>query len=88
MADSVNDPEFLLRKKLEHRIMELYPDAYRSLYSMVTFSHIRYSEAQRRGQEQDERFKEIVKEHDIAGMFTRDEIDAFIHKNLNTLITT
>ncbi|MCL4164846.1 UNVERIFIED_CONTAM: hypothetical protein GTU68_028569, partial [Idotea baltica] len=44
MADSVNDPEFLLRKKLEHRVMELYPEHYHSLYSMVTFTHTPYSE--------------------------------------------
>ena len=87
MADSVNDPGFLLRKKLEHRIMELYPEKYKSLYSMVTFSHIRYSEAQRRGHAQDERFKTIIKEHDIEGHFAKGTIDAFIHTNLNTLIT-
>ena len=85
MADSVNDPEFLLRKKLEHRIMELYPEKYKSLYSMVTFSHIRYSEAQRRGFAQDDRFKKIIKENDIAGMFERNEIDAYIHKNIEIL---
>jgi kynurenine 3-monooxygenase len=86
MADSVNDPDFLLRKKLEHRIMELYPEKYKSLYSMVTFSHMRYSEAKRRGIAQDERFKKIISEHDVASMFKREEIDAFIHKNLDILI--
>jgi kynurenine 3-monooxygenase len=79
MADSVNDAEFMLRKKLEHRIMELYPAHYHSLYSMVTFTHIPYAEAQRKGFEQDEEFKELVREHDIEGMFERGEIDEFIH---------
>ncbi len=79
MADSVNDEEFLLRKKLEHRIMELYPDAYLSLYSMVTFSNIPYAEAQQKGFEQDEMFKKIVKENDVEEMFERNEIDDFIH---------
>lgn len=79
MADSVNDAEFMLRKKLEHRIMELYPKHYHSLYSMVTFTHIPYAEAQRKGFEQDEEFKELVREHDIEGMFEREEIDEFIH---------
>jgi kynurenine 3-monooxygenase len=88
MADSVNDPEFLLRKKLEHRIMELFPEQYKSLYSMVTFSHIPYSEAQERGIAQDERFKKIIKEHDVSGMFERNEIDAFIQEHLNKLIHT
>lgn len=79
MADSVNDPEFLLRKKLEHRIMELYPEHYQSLYSMVTFSHTPYAEAQAKGNAQDEHFKQIVRAHDVAGMFERGEIDEFIH---------
>jgi len=79
MADSVNDPEFILRKKLEHRIMELYPDNYLSLYSMVTFSHTPYAEAQRKGQEQDEHFKQLVRAHDVQGMFDKGTIDEFIH---------
>lgn len=80
MADSVNDPGFLLRKKLEHRIMELYPERYMSLYSMVTFSHTPYAEAQRKGHEQDEHFKSLIAEHDVEGMFERGEIDGFIHE--------
>lgn len=84
MADSVNDEEFLLRKKLEHRIMELYPDAYLSLYSMVTFSHIPYAEAQQKGFEQDEYFKKIIRENDIKSLFEKGEIDEFIHGMFQT----
>ncbi|NNC83336.1 MAG: FAD-dependent monooxygenase [Flavobacteriales bacterium] len=84
MADSVNDEGFLLRKKLEHRIMELYPERYKSLYSMVTFSHIPYAEAQQKGFEQDEYFKGLIQKHDIEGMFDRGEIDDFIHTLFKT----
>ncbi len=79
MRDLTADPEFLLRKKLEHRVMELYPDRYLSLYSMVTFSHTPYSEAQKKGKEQDEYFTSLVREHDVEGMFESGSIDSFIH---------
>jgi len=79
MADSVNDEGFMLRKRLEHRIMELYPDRYRSLYSMVTFSHIRYSEAQKRGFEQDAFFERLIQEYDVESMFEDGSVDEFIH---------
>lgn len=79
MRDYVGDPEFLLQKKLERRITELYPDKYLPLYSMVTFSHIRYSEAWKLGQEQDLRMKQIMKDHDVAALFEADKVDELIH---------
>ena len=79
MADYVADPQFLLQKKLERRIEQLYPESYMPLYSMVSFSNIGYAEAWKKGQEQDARMKAIMKEHDIAALFERNEIDALIH---------
>jgi len=49
MRDLVADQEFLLRKKIELRLSKLYPDSWIPLYSRVTFSDQRYSEAQRIG---------------------------------------
>lgn len=37
MRDKVADPEFLLRKKIEAKLHELFPDKWIPLYSMVTF---------------------------------------------------
>lgn len=45
MRDKVADPKFLLQKKIEKKLNELYPDKWVPLYSMVTFSDYRYSEA-------------------------------------------
>jgi hypothetical protein len=46
MRDLVADAEFLLRKKIEAKLHDLYPDQWIPLYSMVTFhDNIRYSEA-------------------------------------------
>ena len=53
MRDLVGDPEFLLRKKIEAKIHELYPKQWIPLYSMVAFhDDIRYSEALEMGQRQ------------------------------------
>lgn len=50
MRDLVADPDFLLRKKIEAKLHELFPEKWIPLYSMVTFhEEIRYSEALRIG---------------------------------------
>ena len=45
MRDYVADPKFLARKALEHILEEAFPETYRSLYGMVSFSNIPYSQA-------------------------------------------
>jgi kynurenine 3-monooxygenase len=53
MRDLVADADFLLRKKIEAKLYELFPDQWIPLYSMVTFHpDIRYSEAYTTGQKQ------------------------------------
>ncbi len=53
MRDLVADADFLLRKKIEARLHELFPDKWIPLYSMVTFyDHIQYSDAYATGQKQ------------------------------------
>jgi kynurenine 3-monooxygenase len=45
MRDLTADPDFLLRKKIEAKFSDLYPGKWMPLYSQVTFSNTRYSEA-------------------------------------------
>lgn len=52
MRDLAGDPDFLLRKKIERKFSDLYPDKWMPLYSQVTFSHIRYSDALAAGEAQ------------------------------------
>lgn len=53
MRDLVADPAFLLRKKIEAKLHDLFPAKWTPLYSMVTFhDEIRYSEAYAQGQKQ------------------------------------
>ena len=61
MRDLVADREFLLRKKIEAKLHELYPDKWIPLYSMVTFhDNIRYSEAYHAGKKQEEIMDEVM----------------------------
>jgi kynurenine 3-monooxygenase len=53
MRDHVADPDFVIRKKIESKLHEMYPEKWIPLYSMVTFhENIRYSDAHRIGQQQ------------------------------------
>ena len=79
MRDHVGKPDFLLQKKFERRIAELYPDKYLPLYSQVSFSHIPYSVAYEKGKEQDKFVKTIMAQYDIELLFEENGIDEIIH---------
>ncbi|HEY3405890.1 MAG TPA: NAD(P)/FAD-dependent oxidoreductase [Ohtaekwangia sp.] len=67
MRDLVADDDFILRKKIEARLHELYPQQWIPLYSMVTFhENIRYSEALNIGRRQKEIMDAVMKQPDIA----------------------
>lgn len=53
MRDLVADKDFLLRKKIEAKLYDLFPDRWIPLYPMVTFhDEIRYDHARRTGMKQ------------------------------------
>jgi kynurenine 3-monooxygenase len=61
MRDLVSDPEFLLQKKIEARLHELFPEKWIPLYSMVTFEDdLRYSAAQRIGKSQRQIMRDVM----------------------------
>lgn len=62
MRDLVADADFLLRKKIEGKLYELFPDKWIPLYPMVTFmDNMRYSDALRIGQKQRLIMDEVMK---------------------------
>lgn len=68
MRDRVADADFLLRKKIEARLHELFPDKWIPLYSMVTFNDtIPYSTAYRNGKKQERIMDEVMKRPGISG---------------------
>lgn len=61
MRDLVGEPSFLLRKKIEAKLHELFPEKWIPLYSMVTFyDSTRYSDAYRIGQLQKNVMDEVM----------------------------
>ena len=61
MRDLVADADFLLRKKIEAKLHQLYPDKWIPLYSMVTFhENIRYSDALKSGLKQQQIMDKVM----------------------------
>jgi kynurenine 3-monooxygenase len=78
MRDLVARPDFILRKKIESNFYNKYPDRWIPLYSMVTFSHIPYSEALSEGIRQDEIMKEVLDLPNIEQKWDSEEVERFI----------
>jgi len=75
MRDYVADPKFLLQKKIEARFAEKYPDKWMPLYSMTTFSDIRYSVAWKEGQRQQKIMDEVMADPDIESNWDSKEVE-------------
>jgi len=66
MRDLVADEDFLLRKKIESKLHDLFPTDWIPLYSMVTFKKdMRYSEAKINGEFQRKVMDEVMQKPDI-----------------------
>jgi len=74
MRDFVADPKFLLRKKIESKFSNLYPNKWMPLYSQVTFSTIRYSEAMVNGNNQNRIMDEIMAMENVEERWDSEEI--------------
>lgn len=83
MREKTADPKFLLQKKIEARLHERYPHQWIPAYSQVTFSpHIRYSEALRKGQQQEAIMQEVMSMTGIEEKWDSEEIRELIMKKL------
>jgi kynurenine 3-monooxygenase len=79
MRDLVGEPEFLLRKKIESKLHELFPQQWIPLYSMVTFNEqIRYSHAYDIGVKQRRIMDEVMKRPDIQNTWTSLDLAAIV----------
>ncbi|MCZ4408554.1 NAD(P)/FAD-dependent oxidoreductase [Cryomorphaceae bacterium 1068] len=75
MRDSVADPTFILRKKIEANLHEHHGEKWIPLYSQVTFSHIRYSEALAEGKKHDRIMEAVMDKADISSRWNSPEIE-------------
>lgn len=83
MSDLVADPHFVKKRALSGKINELFPKQWLPLYSMVTFSHVRYSEALSKGDWQNEVLEQLVAKGisvDSSSDEIRDAVTPFLAK--------
>jgi kynurenine 3-monooxygenase len=81
MRDLVADPEFLLQKKIEARLHELFPEKWIPLYSMVTFEdNLRYSDAQRIGENQQQIMRDVMNIPGIEENWQMLDFDSIVSK--------
>lgn len=78
MRDLVADPDFLLRKKIEKKIYDKYPNKWMPQYSQVTFSHIPYSEALSEGNRQREIMDKVMAIKDIHSRWDSEDVENMI----------
>lgn len=75
MRDKTADPQFLLQKKIELKFSKKYPEKWLPLYSMVTFSNIRYSDAWKIGHQQEQLMKEIMAMPNIESTWDSEAVE-------------
>ena len=77
MRDTVADPMFLERKKIEKELGKRFPDQFVSVYEMVSFSHTPYNTAIQCIQAQDQLLQKIMNEGDF---FVNSDDVEFCHR--------
>jgi kynurenine 3-monooxygenase len=83
MRDKTASPHFLLKKKIEKWFSEKHLNKWIPLYSMVTFSHIPYSSALKKGLIQDDIMEKVMKKNKLTPPFSKEEL---ISKNIESQI--
>lgn len=66
IRDLVGTPEFLLRKAIERKVNQMYPDEYLPLYSMIAFSCMPYLEALQIDRRQSSLIDSVMTVEDVA----------------------
>ena len=74
MREFTEEPDYCYGKKIERKFSNLYPNDWMPLYEQVTFSHIRYSDALKRGKYQREIMDEIMQMEGIHEKWDSEEI--------------
>ena len=75
IRDLLGDPKFLLRKALERKMNQLFPDRYLPLYSMIAFTTMPYVEALRIEREQRSLIDYLMNTPDIDQNWDSKEVE-------------
>jgi kynurenine 3-monooxygenase len=85
LRDLVGDSTFLLRKEVERRINKLYPDKFRDLYSMVTFTTMPYLDAVEMDRQMQVLVDRIISTEDFAHEWNSGRRDPMIREIMDPL---
>ena len=80
MRDLVTDERFLFRKKIEGWLLQHFPDQFQTVYSMVTFSNMPYSQALAQAEKQKIMFEEMLNQDLIYNHWETDEAKQLTQK--------
>ncbi|HCW09027.1 MAG TPA: kynurenine 3-monooxygenase [Cytophagales bacterium] len=81
MRDLVADENFLLRKKIEAKLNQLFPEKWIPLYTMVTFrDDIEYADALQIGQQQKKIMDEVMQKENITGIWEQLDFESIVNK--------
>jgi kynurenine 3-monooxygenase len=81
MRDKVADRDFILQKKIENRLYDLYPEKWIPLYTQVTFrDDIRYSDALMAGRKQQRIMDEVLQQPGIHASWESLDLAAIVNK--------
>jgi kynurenine 3-monooxygenase len=81
MRDLVDDPQFILRKKIEAKLHQLYPDKWIPLYGMVTFhENMRYSDALKIGRKQKLIMDEVLALPNVKNTWQTLDFESIVNK--------
>lgn len=80
MRDLVADDKFLVQKKIEAKLHDRFPKKWIPLYSMVTFSDLRYSEAYEIGKKQQAIMDEVMQKPNIFENWENVDLEEIVRK--------
>lgn len=80
MRDSVARPGFLIRKKIDQKLHELFPKEWIPLYSMVTFSDMGYADAYAQGKLQESVLDAVMEEPQAREDWESLDFNEILHK--------
>lgn len=83
LRDHVGTPKFLLKKEIERKLNDAYPEKYLDLYSMISFTQMPYTEALRVDREQRAIVDRIMSVKEVDKKLNSVEVNALIN-NLMT----
>jgi kynurenine 3-monooxygenase len=80
MRDSVSDPKFIVRKKIEAKLHDLFPEDWIPLYSMVTFTDMKYSDVFAQGKLQERIMDKVMEDPLITQNWRNLDYEKIIEK--------